>query len=54
MVTTVNVGCRMRNRVDVSRGVGNGVKMIAMPLVVDMRGRVGNVIGVRLRVQMRL
>ena len=44
----------MRNRVNVSRGVGNGVQMIAVLLVVDMRLRVGNVIGVRFRMQMRL
>ncbi len=47
----MNIRGRMRNRVNVRRGVGNGVQVIAMPLVVDMRLRVGNVIRVSLRVE---
>ncbi len=52
MVTVVNIRGRMRNRVNVRRGVGNGVQVIAMPLVVDMRLRVGNVVSMRLRMEM--
>ncbi len=52
VVPTMNVRGRMRNRVNVCRGVRNGVQVIAVPLVVDVSLRVGNVVSVRFRMQM--
>ena len=53
-MATVNVRRRVRNGVDMHRGVRNSVQMIAVPLVINVRLSMRHVIGVSLRMQMRL
>lgn len=48
----MNIRGRMRNRVNVRRCVRNGVQVIAVPLVVNVSLRVGNVVSVRFRMEM--